>query len=210
MNASRHGSPRQRLLKSGSVSIWALDVLMALLILMLLNMLALQSFSGAIFKAKATQSISAVKVPHQLALIEHYAHSGEWLDSDVELHSDSVAAGANRAPATDDAVDQVLSGRQSVRAGTGKGDDAKGERVGATTAGISDGVIVTLGIYSGFEGVAMLGVRPAVIDAPEQPVVLWLCGRAPLPAGWLSPLAAAPTNLPDPLLFSICRGKTLS
>lgn len=210
MNPSIHSSVRQRILKSRSGNMWALDVLMALLILLLLNMLALQSFSNAIFKAKATQSISAIKVPHQIALIEHYAHTGEWLDSDVGLQSDVVDAGASNARAGGDAADMMLSGKGSVRTFRGKSDDTKGERVGATTAGISDGVIVTLGIYTGFEGVAMLGVRPAVVNAPVQPVVMWLCGRAPTPAGWQSPLAVAPTNLPDSLLFSICRGKATS
>ena len=209
MNPSLLSNVRQRILKSSSGSVWALDVLMALLILLLLNMLALQSSSNAMVKARTTQSLSAIRVPHQVALIEHYAHTGEWLDSDVGLQSDVVDAGARNTPAGGDAAESVLSGRGPARAVRGKGDDVKVE-VGATTAGISDGVIVTLGIYSGFEGVAMLGVRPAVIDAPEQPVVMWLCGRAPTPAGWQSPLAVAPTNLPNPLLFSICRGKATS
>ena len=216
MNASER-RVRQRVAGPSLGKLWVIDVFIALLILMLLNTLALYSFRDAMFKAKLTQSMSAI-APQQRVLIEHYAHTGEWLDSDVDLLGHvglrggaEDAESANR-PAGADAMSQMLSGKMSGRAATpaAGADGSQRGGVGATTVGISDGVIVTLGVYNGFEGVSMLGMRPAVVNAAEQPVVQWLCGRAPTPAGWQSPATAAPTNLPDRLLYSFCRSGVAS
>lgn len=191
--------------------VWSLDIMLALAILALLNGLALHAHLPTLFKARLTQSMLALADP-RLVLAEHFAMTGEWLDSDVGLQGDVVDAGRDRdRSGGGDLEDMALSGKLSGRpadAGKGKGGDegrAGAARSGTTTTGIVEGVIVVLGNYRGFDGVTLLSLRPAVLDGAEQPTVRWLCGRKATPRGWESPLVTGAANLPDELLLSVCR-----
>jgi hypothetical protein len=199
-------------------SVWALDILLAVTILLILNALALMGQSQATFKAKATEGL-ALGMTQRMAIMEHFALTGDWLESDVGLQDDVASAGRGGAAQSGDAgdaQDRAMRGQisrkdaRSEKSGGRRETDAlaqRGETQARTTTGIAEGVIVALGNYPGHDGVSMYSIQPAVPDGPEHPVVQWLCGRTPVPAGWRSPLAAAPTNLPDELLFSVCRGR---
>jgi len=197
-------------------SYWGLDIFLAITILLILNGVALATQSQATFKAKATEGLG-LATGQRLAIMEHFALTGEWLESDVGLQESAAGAGRGaRAPGgASEAQDRAMRG-QTSRADARAGKSGAGGRTSAvtlreatarTTTGISDGVIVALGNYPGHEGVSMYSLQPAIPDGPEHPVVRWLCGSTPVPAGWRSPYASAPTNLPDELLFSVCRGR---
>lgn len=178
MNLTATGKGARPLLgRDGPAWGWGLDVLMAVLILLSLNALALTAWRPAIFKARATEQMLA-GTTWRTDVVEHFSVNGEWPASNGSVPADfaKVAPGAIKW--------------QSRYA----------------AAGIVNGVVVTLGHYPGqVDGVAIIAFRPAVANAAEQPTVRWLCGHARAPAGWQGPEVSPVANLPDDLLYSQCR-----
>lgn len=183
-------------------ALWGLDILLAITIVAMLNALALGTHRAAAFKSKATEGLLAIS-GHRVDVTEHYAMTGEWLDSDIERE------GARTAGVAVDEADQVMRGQESRTDSAARGAGGRAAEYLRTTTGIVDGVIITLGNYRGFDGVSMLALRPAVIAQAEQPTIRVLCGRSAVPSGWSAPSVAEPTNLPDELLLSICKNRVV-
>lgn len=160
--------------------VWALDVLLAISILALLNAIALDAYQTAIFKAKANGQLMAAE-SWRGRVVEHFALTGDWTINAGDLPRDYASANLDAVKWTS----------------------------GPATAGIVDGVIVTLGRYpEHLQGTALLTYRPVVAKGAEQPTVMWLCGHAPTPEGFEGPHASLGANLPDEQLFSMCRRGT--
>jgi hypothetical protein len=158
---------------------WHLDVLIAVTILLILGVLAMQSGQVAIFKARLTKQVSAV-TPWRTQFVEHFALTGEWKISAGELPRNFAVVRPEGIPWK-----------------------------GSTAAGIVDGVIVTLGRHPGHsDGMTILNFIPAVPKGEERPTVLWLCGRASTPAGWETPPVSMATNLSGLHQYSMCRRST--
>ena len=111
------------------ISPWALEILIALTILMLLNVVAMHFFQYAVFKARAVESLASIG-GQKVALIEHFAQTGEWLDSDVGVLGDVAGAG-------EDAAGGLLRGTSPVKTETGSKDrDRKDSFQKTTVSGI--------------------------------------------------------------------------
>jgi len=157
---------------------WPIDVLMAVLILALLNALALAGGKLFTFKAKSAEQMLAL-TSWRNDVVENYALTGDWKFSAGNLPRDYATA----APSAIKWDSRYAS------------------------AGVMDGVIVSLGNYPGhLDGTVILPMRAAVPEkAAQQPVIIWLCGTAEAPPGWAGPPLAHATNLPYDHLFSVCR-----
>ena len=191
-------------LRSAGAQSWVLDVLLAITILGVLNAVAMSAFRTGLFKAKATESLLAAS-DHRAAVVEHFALTGEWLESDITYarRGDENAAAADPT----EEMDRMMRGQQSHGAPGGGDESRRSSEYLRTTAGIVNGVVIVLGNYRGYDGISMLTLRPAAVTGSEQPTVQWLCGRSPTPPGWASPAVSEPTTLPDEFLYSICRNR---
>lgn len=53
-----------------------------------------------------------------------------------------------------------------------------------------------------------LSISPTITEHEPPWNIIWSCGKRPVPSGWLTPVGAKGTNLPDELLLSMCRNNT--
>jgi len=105
-----------------------------------------------------------------------------------------------------------VRGLEALRSRAARQDLAQGKEEGKKDErfkiGLSDGVPTAVMNDSYTRGPVLLELRPA-LSSEQSPVVIWLCGREPPPAGWIAAPAREP-QVPDIYLPDICRPRMAS
>lgn len=197
--------------------VFPLDLMLSLTIMVLCAAVALVSWSPIMFRAKLLNAL-AVAGGKKLELVEQLALSGQPLEIPI---ADAVA------PVSAATLDDMLSGRKpqeraridlladkdQAKKDIEKQREARESGGGSTSSYVSSAqiigsAIVVTGRIDGRD--YELGFYPAALDEETPSVYRWLCGRSPVPEGWLAQPQALTKILPDRLLFRECqrrRGK---
>lgn len=176
-------------------------------------------YQGPMVKARLSEALT-LSSTRRLEITEYYALTGTWLGSDVPLQTEETAEAR-----TGSGGDEVAQYRSSGYIPTKKGAPEKGasERgemsmpLGSARSpagrsegrnhvvGVVDGTVFASGKYPQFGKPVLFTVQPAVLDAADASVIVWLCGTAKAPPGWTALGPAFGTTLTTDYLPSPCR-----
>ena len=207
-------------------TILGIEILSGIGLLALLCALALHFGTAAIAKAKMTNVWSDFRL-QRAELVEQLALNGEGFTVHNALSSSALA----EATVVDD-IEAALAFRRPTRVKTEVSEDAmhaQGKSKSSATGidfatGLVDGArkraeaagknfnvgIVDRSVVIGMELDSdkkpyVLAVTPAAIGQGVPGSLLWLCGQRQPPSGWYRLPGPTGTDLPQNLLFSVCR-----
>lgn len=195
---------------------------LALVVAILAGVYAEQAYvyyQGPMVKARLSEALT-LSTTRRIEITEYYALTGTWLGSDVPLQTEETAEAG-----TGSGGDEVAQYRSSGYIPTKKGAPEKGasERgemsmplgsargtAGSSegrshVVGVVDGTVFASGKYPQFGKPVLFTVQPAVLDAADASIIVWLCGTAKAPPGWTALGPAFGTTLTTDYLPSPCR-----
>lgn len=194
---------------------------LALVVAILAGVYAVQAYvysQGPMVKARLSEVLT-LSITGRLEITEYYALTGTWLASDVPLQTEEAA------DARTGGGDEVAQYRSSGYIPTKKGAPEKGASERGETSmplrsaggiagsregrnhvvGVVDGTVFASGKYPQFGKPVLFTVQPAVLDATDASIIVWLCGTAKAPPGWTALGPAFGTTLTTDYLPSPCR-----
>lgn len=211
-----------------------LDFAASMTILLFLFGIATALYSSAIPKARLSETLMAAGAT-RVALAERLAIDGV-LGIPGPGRDDGPAPAAGPAGDSQDMIRDFQSGNfRAAVEGTDRAkretgskaasllrflfaDDASEEpptdnafkvagRTGQTESGAVEGNLLTVGRDIGIGEPPKLMFFPAALAGSDQSTVMLVCGRRPVPAGWVIPNGVNFTNVPDDMLPSVCRAR---
>lgn len=210
-------------------TILGVEILSGFGALAMLIALALSFGTTAIAKAKMTNIWSDFRA-QRAELVEQLALSGEGFS----VRNAMIPAGQTETPVADD-IEAALAFRRPTRVKPEQGDStqSKGKQketdsIGLAAADLKAGLIegakkraeaagknfnvriVDRSVVIGMELDSdkkpyVLAITPAAIEQGIPGSLLWLCGQRQPPSGWYRLPGPTGTDLPQHLLFSVCR-----
>lgn len=193
----------------GGNAMFVSELMMCIVVVGVAAYLAVDEYADRLRAARLVEPMINAGILRNL-WVEDFALAGTAPADSAAYDRDPEGRGQARTAAGSDALGTV-SGLEALRARAVQTDDAvepsaaagEGSRLRDAVVGISDGVPMAVMHRSDFARPVIIELRPA-LQAPDAPVVRWLCDDGPPPPGWSAPSPRGPRP-PNETLPSVCR-----